>query len=99
MKFEFEFFEDYALVFCPFRTVRVQPPAHGRKAEKKLSQEAEEDTGPFIFSPFSSLTANTQRAQGKMGAFVVVVFLFRGICYEGQIKGMFSLIHNYDQNG
>ncbi|XP_037775449.1 protein brunelleschi-like [Penaeus monodon] len=48
------------------RTVRVQPPAVGRKAEKKLSQEAEEDTGPFIFSPFSSLTSNTQRAQGKM---------------------------------
>ncbi|XP_042221045.1 protein brunelleschi-like isoform X1 [Homarus americanus] len=49
------------------RKVRLIAPATGRKAEKKLSLTGEEDTGPFIFSPFTSLTSiNERRTNGKM---------------------------------
>lgn len=49
------------------RKVRVMAPATGRRAEKKISPTGEEDSGPFIFSPFTSLTSNNdRRIHGKM---------------------------------
>ncbi|KAK8728604.1 hypothetical protein OTU49_009040 [Cherax quadricarinatus] len=49
------------------RKVRTIAPVTGRRAEKKLSLTGDEDSGPFIFSPFTSLTSsNDRRAHGKM---------------------------------
>lgn len=49
------------------RRVRIVSPAGGRKAEKKASLIPEDDNGPFIFSPFTSLTnSNEKRSQGKV---------------------------------
>ncbi|MPC20390.1 Protein brunelleschi [Portunus trituberculatus] len=49
------------------RRVRIISPAGGRKAEKKSSLIPEDDNGPFIFSPFSSLSNNNERkSQGKV---------------------------------
>ncbi|XP_045585316.1 protein brunelleschi isoform X2 [Procambarus clarkii] len=49
------------------RKLRATAPVTGRRAEKKLSLTGDEDSGPFIFSPFTSLTSsNDRRAHGKM---------------------------------
>lgn len=59
------------------RKVRLMAPTAGRKAEKKVSLVADEDSGPFIFSPFTSLISNNERRNnGIMGgckyAFIIV---------------------------
>ncbi|KAK3861552.1 hypothetical protein Pcinc_028634 [Petrolisthes cinctipes] len=49
------------------RKLRLISPTSVRKAEKKASSIAEEDSGPFIFSPFTSLSnSNERRSQGKV---------------------------------
>lgn len=47
------------------RGVRVLAPDIGRKAERTVPIP-ESDSGPFIFSPFTSLSSQNNRIQGKM---------------------------------
>ncbi|KAK7074230.1 Trafficking protein particle complex subunit 9 [Halocaridina rubra] len=47
------------------RGVRVLAPDIGRKAEK-ITPSVDGDSGPFIFSPFTSLTSSSNKTQGKI---------------------------------
>lgn len=47
------------------KSVRLIPPTVDRKAKSSLPV-IEEDNGPFIFSPFTSLVSNQNRAKGLM---------------------------------
>ena len=50
------------------------PPTKERKVEKTNLNTVEEDTGPFIFSPFTSLnTAN--KVTGKQGQLFLILIL------------------------
>ncbi|XP_066984231.1 protein brunelleschi [Macrobrachium rosenbergii] len=47
------------------RGIRIMAPDIGRKAER-ITPSADGDSGPFIFTPFTSLTSTINRSQGKM---------------------------------